>query len=31
MPPGNVSEIEPKERKAIVEWYRAAVSAAEGA
>jgi len=30
MPPGNVSEIEPKERKAIVEWYRAAVSA-EGA
>ena len=30
MPPGNVSEIEPKERKAIVEWYRAAVSS-EGA
>ena len=27
MPPGNVSEIEPNERKAIIDWYRAAVSA----
>jgi uncharacterized membrane protein len=26
MPPGNVSEIEPMERKAIVDWYRSAVS-----
>ena len=26
MPPGNVSQIEPKERKAIVDWYRAAVA-----
>jgi uncharacterized membrane protein len=26
MPPGNVSEIEPSERKAIVDWYRAAVA-----
>ena len=25
MPPGNVTEIEPGERKAIVDWYRAAV------
>ena len=25
MPPGNVTEIEPAERKAIVDWYRAAV------
>ncbi|MFO1144715.1 MAG: cysteine desulfurase, partial [Amaricoccus sp.] len=26
MPPGNVTEIEPAERKAIVDWYRAAVA-----
>ena len=26
MPPGNVSEIEPAERRQIVDWYRAAVS-----
>jgi uncharacterized membrane protein len=26
MPPGNVTEMEPQERKAIVDWYRAAVS-----
>ncbi len=26
MPPGNVSEIEPAERRQIVEWYREAVS-----
>jgi len=26
MPPGNVSEIEPAERKAIVDWYRGAVA-----
>jgi uncharacterized membrane protein len=26
MPPGNVSEIEPAERRQIVEWYRSAVS-----
>lgn len=26
MPPGNVTEIEPKERRQIVEWYRAAVA-----
>ncbi|MFT3973958.1 MAG: urate hydroxylase PuuD [Amaricoccus sp.] len=25
MPPGNVSEIEPSERKQIVDWYRAAI------
>ena len=25
MPPGNVSEIEPAERKQIVDWYRAAI------
>ena len=26
LPPGNVSEIEPAERKLIVDWYRGAVS-----
>ncbi len=26
MPPGNVTEIEPAERKQIVDWYRAAIS-----
>ncbi|HRO12181.1 urate hydroxylase PuuD [Amaricoccus sp.] len=26
MPPGNVSEIEPLERKAIIDWYRSAVA-----
>ena len=26
MPPGNVSEIEPAERKKIVDWYRAAIA-----
>ena len=26
MPPGNVTEIEPQERRAIVDWYRAAVA-----
>ena len=26
MPPGNVTEMEPTERKAIIDWYRAAVS-----
>lgn len=26
MPPGNVTEMEPEERRQIIEWYRAAVS-----
>ena len=26
MPPGNVTEIEPAERRQIVDWYRAAIS-----
>ena len=26
MPPGNVTEIEPAERRAIIDWYRAAVA-----
>ena len=26
MPPGNVTEMEPAERAAIIDWYRAATS-----
>ena len=26
MPPGNVTEMEPAERRAIIDWYRAAVA-----